>query len=324
MKPSTAHPGTVEAARPTEAGAPFTSDVLQRTLEGPLPAIEATLDRWLCPRPEQPPALLAAMRYAALGGGKRIRPVLAWHAARAAGGPGEAALAAGCSIELVHAFSLVHDDLPALDNDDLRRGLPTLHRHAGEAMAILAGDQLLVESFARIMDEPGLSDHARLALTRELAAATGSMVYGQVFDTLGGLPHDLSEEARLRLVHGNKTGAIIRAACRMGALSAGASAPVQDAITAYADAIGLMFQVVDDLIDATQTSEHAGKRTGKDAEMGKLTYPGVLGVEATRAEVTRLQRIALAALGPIPTLAPQGDAAEGLRTLCNYMATRTK
>ncbi len=324
MKPSSEQSGTVEAARSTGVVAQPEASLLLRTLEGPLPAIEATLDRWLSPRPDQPAALLAAMRYAALGGGKRIRPVLAWHAARAAGGLAEASLAAGCAIELVHAFSLVHDDLPALDNDDLRRGLPTLHRHAGEAMAILAGDQLLVESFARIMDEPGLTDQARLSLTRELAGATGSMVYGQVFDTLGGLPHDLSEEARLRLVHRNKTGALIRAACRMGALSAGASAPVLEAITAYADAIGLMFQVVDDLIDATQTSEHAGKRTGKDAEMGKLTYPGVLGVEATRTEVARLQRVALAALEPIPALAPRGDGAVGLRTLCNYMATRTK
>jgi len=304
--------------------------MVARTLDGPLPAVEATLDRWLAARADQPPALLSAMRYATLGAGKRLRPVLAWHAAVAAGGTGEASLAAGCAIELIHAFSLVHDDLPALDNDDLRRGRPTLHRHAGEAMAILAGDQLLVAAFERIMDEPGLADGARLALTRELARATGAMIDGQVFDTLGGLPASMDEDARLRLVHRNKTGALIRAACRMGALSvmadagSAASPKLLDAITAYGDAVGLMFQVVDDLIDATQTSEHAGKRTGKDAEMGKLTYPGVLGIEATRAEVERLRMAAELALKPVPALAHSGDGGEGLRTLCNYMAARTK
>lgn len=311
--------------------------MVARTLDGPLPAVEATLDRWLAARADQPPALLSAMRYATLGAGKRLRPVLAWHAAVAAGGTGEASLAAGCAIELIHAFSLVHDDLPALDNDDMRRGRPTLHRHAGEAMAILAGDQLLVAAFERIMDEPGLADGARLALTRELARATAAMIDGQVFDTLGGLPASMDEEARLRLVHRNKTGALIRAACRMGALSVTcdtsvtsvtpaptASPKLLDAITAYGDAVGLMFQVVDDLIDATQTSEHAGKRTGKDAEMGKLTYPGVLGIEATRAEVERLRVAAELALKPVPALAPSGDGGEGLRTLCNYMAARTK
>jgi len=315
------------ASLPMDDARPSAAEV-SCTLDAPLPAVEATLDRWLVPRADRPDALVAAMRYATLGAGKRLRPVLAWHAAvaaGAAGGSGEASLTAGCAIELVHAFSLVHDDLPALDNDDLRRGRPTLHRHAGEAMAILAGDQLLVEAFERIMDEPGLADATRLSLARELARATGSMVDGQVFDTLGGLPHALDEEARLRLVHRNKTGALIRAACRMGAMSVISVPPaLLDAITAYGEAVGLMFQIVDDLIDATQTSEHAGKRTGKDAEMGKLTYPGVLGIEATRAEVERLRAAAESALEPVAALAPAGDGGRGLRTLCNYMASRTK
>jgi geranylgeranyl pyrophosphate synthase len=289
--------------------------------------IEKSLDAWLGPRPDLPPALLEAMRYATLGAGKRLRPALAWHASVAAGGRGEDALAAGCAIELVHAFSLVHDDLPALDNDDLRRGRPTLHRYAGEAMAILAGDQLLIEAFARIAEEPGLSDTARATLLRELASASSRMVYGQVYDTLAGLPDALDARGRLVLVHRNKTGALIGAACRMGALSArpasaahGDSVPALalGAITRYADAIGLMFQVVDDLIDATQTSEHAGKRTGKDAEQGKLTYPGVLGVEGTRAEVRRLHAESVDALAGL------GSKADGLRTLANLMAERTR
>lgn len=318
--------------------------------------------------PGAPEALTRALRYALLGGGKRLRPVLAWECAGAVGGMPEWSLPAGAAVEMVHAFSLVHDDLPAIDNDDMRRGKPSLHRHAGEALAILAGDAMLAGAFellasvelqaastphspgraaprflsgvAGVMEAAG-EPSLRLALIGELVAATTAMIRGQVWDTAGGLPRGLSDVERLRLVHRNKTGALIRAACRMGAMcgyrrnpdlspgsrprrSPGADEATDErdrrvaAITAYGEAMGLMFQVVDDLIDATQSPEHAGKATGKDEAAGKLTYPGVMGIEGTRCEVERLRTEALRSVEPL------GDAAAGLRELCDRMARRTK
>lgn len=321
----------------------------------PVESIEAHLRtsiRW----PGAPRALVKAAEYALLAGGKRLRPALAWFSAEAVGGMGEESLPAGAAVEMVHAFSLVHDDLPAIDNDDMRRGRPTLHKHAGEAMAILAGDALLAGAFdgvlrlplhqgyvSRIAGEPALAqilavgaamgadlqrrDDAdsllRAELARELAAAASAMIEGQVWDTMGGLPAGLTPQESLRLIHTRKTGALLAASCRMGALCA--LGPFRTdrrqaalaAIDAYGAAIGLMYQIVDDLIDATQDAAHAGKRTGKDAAAGKLTYPGVLGVEASKAEVSRLHAEALEALGPL------GDRAAGLASLTGYLATRT-
>jgi geranylgeranyl pyrophosphate synthase len=225
------------------------------------------------------------------------------------------ALPAGAAVELIHAFSLVHDDLPSMDNDDMRRGRPTLHRHAGEAMAILAGDAMMSMAFQCLADR--VPDGLLAAhLTRELAAATGRMIAGQVYDTLA--QPDGDDLTRLRLIHQNKTGALIRAACVMGAVSAGASDSAAGAIGEFGESIGLMFQVVDDLLDVESTAEHAGKRTRKDADAGKLTYPRLLGVEASRKEVDRLRTAAMHALGPL------GPKADGLRALCEVMATRTR
>ncbi|MFG0305639.1 MAG: polyprenyl synthetase family protein, partial [Phycisphaerales bacterium JB040] len=232
-----------------------------------------------------------AVRYALLGGGKRMRPVLAWLSAEAVGGRGEASLPAGCAIELVHAFSLVHDDLPAMDDDDLRRGRPTLHRHAGEAMAILAGDAMLALAFGVL---EGIGDVGlRARVQAELIAGTVGMINGQVYDTVGGFEASLGAEDRLRLIHRNKTGALIRAACRAGGRLGGADASSLEALTRFGEIVGLQFQVLDDLLDATGTSEEVGKRTGKDAAAGKLTYPGVLGVERTRAIARELHAEAL-------------------------------
>lgn len=293
-------------------------------LFSPLPLFEAFLaQRLASSRTDRPPALTEALTYAALSGGKRIRPLLCWHACVACLGHGESSLVAGAAIEMVHAFSLVHDDLPALDNDDLRRGRPTLHRHAGEAMAILAGDQLLVEAFDTLLHAPGPTPALRLALARELSDATSRMVGGQVYDTLGNLPANLDPHAQLRLIHENKTGALIRAACRMGALSAlpnpdaAESDPRFSAIDAYASSLGLAFQIVDDLIDVTQTSEHAGKRTGKDQAGGKLTYPIVLGLDRSRTEVDRLRSHALDSLRTL------GQPADDLRALASLICERT-
>lgn len=292
------------------------------SLTRPLGTVEAYFARCV-DSSGMPQALADAVRYSFLGPGKRLRPLLAWHACAAVGpmgnldAAGEPALPAAAAVELVHCFSLVHDDLPGLDNDDLRRGRPTLHKATSEAMAILAGDAMLTLAFSvltRSITAPGLAS----ALVNELSAATGAMIAGQVHDTLGGFPDGLDDQDKLRLIHTNKTGALIRASIRMGALCAHPLPSALSALSRYADAVGLMFQIVDDLLDVTQTTEHLGKKAGKDIDAGKLTYPGVLGVDRSRAEVTRLRGEAIGALAP---LGPQAGA---LRDLADYLAVRSR
>ena len=288
--------------------------------------LDGFVDRHVSPAP-----LREAVRYALLGGGKRLRPLLAWHCGVAAAGDpdaGAATLPAGAAVELVHAFSLVHDDLPAMDNDDLRRGRPTLHVHAGETIAILAGDAMLALAFSAIScpfdgDDP-LPPAVCCRLVDELTRGTSSMIAGQVFDTVGGFEPGESDADRVDRIHELKTGALLRAACRMGAIAAmreadgGALADRLDTIDRYAGAIGLMFQIVDDLIDVEQSDEHTGKRTGKDADAGKLTWPAVHGVEASRAKIGSLLDEARAAAGSL------GDHAGVLRDLAAYLARRTR
>lgn len=232
-----------------------------------------------------PANLHDAINYAVLGGGKRLRPALAWFSSIACGGSGEDAIQAGIAVELIHAFSLVHDDLPAMDDDDLRRGRPTLHIHTNEPMAILAGDAMLSLAYEAVLD----LDHAARSgqLIAELAQGTRSMIVGQVYDTLGWLP-DVSPEDQLKLIHRNKTGALLTASCRMGAISAQATDQQLELITQYAQAIGLQFQIVDDLLDAQGCAHEVGKATGKDVAAGKLTYPGILGVQRSKAIVQDL------------------------------------
>ncbi len=270
-----------------------------------------------------PANLRAACRHAVLSGGKRLRPILVIECARAAWDAGsegsprdpvEAALPAAVAMEFVHAFSLVHDDLPALDNDLLRRGQPTCHVAFGEALAILAGDCLL--GLAPIA--AAASAHHGAEIAQELMRATVRMINGQVYDTLRVFPEGLSERERLELVHHNKTGALLECSCRIGALAVGADDATLQRLTDYGRAIGLMFQVVDDLIDATQSAEHAGKATGKDAAAGKLTYPGVHGIQGSRDEIERLRRSAM------DTLAPLGARAERLAALVQFLASRTR
>ncbi|TVQ32974.1 MAG: polyprenyl synthetase family protein [Phycisphaeraceae bacterium] len=280
----------------------------------------ALVDRAMAERfsaADLPVNLREAVEYALLAGGKRTRPVLLLESCEAVGGRAEDAMPAAMAIELIHAFSLVHDDLPAMDDDDLRRGRPTLHIRSGEAMAILAGDAMMSLAFQVICEN--VSDGVAAAkLVGELASGTTAMIAGQVYDTLGGFEKNLDDRARLALVHRNKTGALIRAACRMGAISGGADDSTLGALTNFGDAIGLMFQVVDDLLDIEQTAEHTGKRTNKDHEAGKLTYPGVWGVEASRREVARLHEEAISALAPL------GDEAAPLRDICHFLAVRTR
>lgn len=295
------------------------TDVDVAALLEPARTVEAYLARCLEQR-AVPQNLRDALKYAVLGGGKRLRPVLVVRACEAAGGEPDDAIVPAAAIEMIHCFSLAHDDLPAMDDDELRRGRPTLHVHAGEAMAILAGDALTSLAFELIatrIDEPALA----AALTRELATATTDMIAGQVYDTLPPADGDaaaLTDLERLQRIHRHKTGALLRCACRMGAHCAGADATRLEALTRYAETVGLMFQVVDDLLDVTESAEQLGKASHKDAAAGKLTYPGLLGIEASREEVRRLQREAHAALEPL------GRSAQPLRDLCDYMAVRDR
>lgn len=300
----------------------------ERTAPGELPSwlsvpvadVEKAMDGALASL-DLPANLLDATRYALLGGGKRLRPMLAVHCCYAAGGRYEQALLAAGAVEMVHAFSLVHDDLPALDNDDLRRGRPTLHVARGEAMAILAGDGLMSIAF-QTLASGAYPDGLAGLLCRELAEGTTRMIGGQVLDTLGGFPDGLSARQALEMIHKNKTGALIRASCRMGAMCAlwkngSVDANALRAITVYGEAVGLMFQIVDDLLDVEQSAEHTGKRTSKDIEAGKRTFPGVIGAEASRREIAQLRAHATGAIGMF------GDRARGLTHLCDYLAVRT-
>lgn len=269
---------------------------------------------------EFPKNLREAVRYAVLGGGKRLRPALAWYSSIACSGTGEDSINAGIAVELVHAFSLVHDDLPALDNDDLRRGRPTLHVHTDEPMAILAGDALLSLAYESVLDCENDTLSHRLA--SELAKGTRAMIIGQVYDTLGGLPQEAAPEDQLRLIHRNKTGALLTASCRMGAICGRATDHQLELITHYAQAIGLQFQIVDDLLDIEGSIEHVGKTTGKDAAAGKMTYPGVLGVRRSREIIEDLAQQASQALESLD-LCSNGSI-DPLRQLGDLLTTRTQ
>ncbi len=278
--------------------------------------VEAYLESWLEERP-LPDNLRRAMLYSALAPGKRMRPMLTIHSCVAVGGSAADAMPAAAAIEMIHAFSLVHDDLPAMDDDDLRRGRPTLHKHAGEAMAILAGDGLQGLAVELVLQRLQPAELAA-AVCLELAQGCNDMIAGQVYDTLPESAESLSAEKKLELIHRNKTGALIRASCRMGALCGGADETEVAVLTKYGETVGHMFQVVDDLLDVTQTTEHLGKTAGKDVVQQKLTYPALLGIEGTRKKIRQLHETAL------ESIAALDGRAEPLRELCNFLAVRTK
>ena len=275
---------------------------------------ESALERALATRSESP-GLEAAMRYAVLGGGKRLRPLLAYAAGHAFGSAPERLDAAAVSVELIHAFSLVHDDLPAMDDDDLRRGRPTVHVAFDVATAILAGDALHALAFTVLAQAP-LEAEVRIALVEELARASGAagMCAGQALDMAAtGQVLDLG---RLERLHSLKTGALIRAAVRMGAISAGASQAEIRPLDVYANALGLAFQIRDDILDVEGDATQLGKTAGKDLAQGKSTYPGLLGMERSRQRLQELSSEMAAALGPL------GRAADGLRTLAEFAVAR--
>jgi geranylgeranyl diphosphate synthase type II len=263
-----------------------------------------------------PARLAMAMRHSVLGGGKRLRPVLCVMAVEACGGALEAALPAACALEMVHTYSLIHDDLPAMDDDDLRRGRPTCHKAFDEATAILAGDGLLTLAFEVVAREvrPG---QAALRCVRILAEAAGpsGMLAGQMADLEAegrteaeGRPAEATLAA-LEAIHRRKTGALLRAPLSMGAAIAEAPEPCAEALDRYGTAVGLAFQIVDDLLDVQGDESKLGKRVGKDSELGKWTYPRFLGVDGSRRRARQLAEEAVAAL---ELFGPRGDSLRGL------------
>lgn len=254
-----------------------------------------------------PQSIHEGMRYAIFAGGKRLRPVLALAAAEACQGTVDLALPAACAVELMHTYSLVHDDLPAMDDDDLRRGRPTCHKVYGEGMAVLIGDALLTESFTILAQSQPTDRYSLRDLMLELSHCGGSrkLIGGQVLD-LEGEGQDLTE-ARLIQIHQNKTAALLTTSLRLGGMTANAS-PVQlEALSSFGMNLGLAFQVIDDILDVTQSTEQLGKTAGKDLAVNKATYPAIVGLEESREEAGRLTRDALAALEP---LGPQGSRLE--------------
>ena len=281
-------------------------------------AVEATLEAALPTAATIPCVLHAAMRHSVFAGGKRIRPLLCRAAAEAvAGAPVPAALIPAAALEMVHTYSLIHDDLPALDNDDLRRGVPTCHKVYGEATAILAGDALLTAAFAHLATaEP---DATALALIRALCRAAGTplgMVGGQMAD-LQAANEDTTPE-RLRYIHANKTAALIRAALVMGGVSAGATPAQLDGLATAGEEAGQAFQIVDDILDVEGESAVLGKTAGKDATQRKATYPAVFGLEQSRAEAQRHTQQALAPLQGF------GAAAAPLQGLIRHLVARQR
>lgn len=289
---------------------------LQEYLSEKRALVDAALDANLPPATTLPPTIHEAMRYAVLGGGKRIRPIVAIAAAEAVGATVEPLLAHLCAIELIHTYSLVHDDLPPLDNDDLRRGRKTTHVVFGEAMGILTGDALLTEAFSWLARPiAGLEPARQLRAIAEVASAIDStgMIGGQVADIVAERTQEAStdREALLReleFIHRNKTGKLFTASVVLGGLLGGATEEQLGALRRYADALGLAFQIVDDLLDIEESSATLGKTAGKDVEQGKLTWPALLGPGSARAEVGRLLAEALEnadmITGPVNYLAP--------------------
>ncbi|HEY4089314.1 MAG TPA: farnesyl diphosphate synthase [Bryobacteraceae bacterium] len=245
--------------------------------------VDAALDRLTPPESAHPTTIHRAMRHSLFAGGKRIRPILCISAAAAVNKDAPDIMNAACSLEMIHTYSLIHDDLPALDNDDFRRGKPTCHKVFGEAMAILAGDSLFTLAIQTLSVMENTEPARVVALIRELSFASGTvdgMIGGQVTDIEGERQPPTPE--LLDSIHRAKTGALLRASVRMGGIAAGANAPQLDALSQYGEHAGLAFQIVDDILDVEESSEALGKTAGKDEAQGKITFPAVYGLERSR------------------------------------------
>jgi geranylgeranyl diphosphate synthase, type II len=289
---------------------------LKRYLAARQKEVDRALDRFLPKASAKPATIHKSMRYSLFAGGKRLRPILCLAAAEACGGKIGTALPLACAVECVHTYSLIHDDLPSMDDDDFRRGRPTCHKIFGDGIAVLAGDALLTIAFEIVSRAKPTSRYTMSILLREIAVAAGSrkLVAGQVAD-LEAEGHK-TDRAQLRYIHENKTAAILTTTVRLGAMSANADAKKLRAITKYGRALGLAFQIIDDILDVTQTSEKLGKSAGKDVAAKKATYPGVIGLDESRSEARRLTRQAHNALSIF------GEKAETLHALANYLLER--
>jgi geranylgeranyl diphosphate synthase, type II len=279
-------------------------------------AVDRALDRFLPRATAKPATIHRAMRYSLFAGGKRLRPILAIAAAEACGGAAEPALPAACAVECIHTYSLIHDDLPCMDDDDLRRGRPTAHKVFGEGVAVLAGDGLNTFAFEILAHAEATARHPMAVLIRELAEASGSrwLIGGQVADLEGeGKKHTGAE---LRYIHRCKTAALLTASIRLGAMSANVTPARLRSLTDFGQALGLAFQVIDDILDVTQTTEKLGKTAGKDVAATKATFPAIYGLERSRVEARRLTAAAHRALRPL------GESAARLREIADYMLAR--
>jgi len=282
--------------------------------------VDAALEQYLPREEERPQSIHKAMRYSIFAGGKRVRPVLMLAACEAVGGRIDKAMPAACAMEMIHTYSLIHDDLPAMDDDDFRRGRPTNHKVFGEAIAILAGDGLLTEAF-KLMSDPrfagGIDPAARLRVIHEIATSAGTygMVGGQVVDMESEGKPDM-DLPTVQYIHTHKTGALIKASVVAGALLGGADQQQLAAILRYGEAAGLAFQIADDILDIEGTTEEIGKDAGSDEARGKATYPAVMGLAAAKQEAQAMMDEAMLALEPL------GAAAEPLREIARYIVER--
>ncbi|HTQ55230.1 MAG TPA: farnesyl diphosphate synthase [Bryobacteraceae bacterium] len=279
--------------------------------------VDAHLDRLVPPESTPPATIHRAMRYSLFAGGKRIRPILCLEAAATVAGPSDAALTPACALEFIHTYSLIHDDLPALDNDDYRRGKLTCHKVFGDAMAILAGDSLLTLAFEVLAAMHTTPPDRKARMIAELATAAGTvggMIAGQVADLEGeGQP---PTAPLLESIHRAKTGALLRASLRLGAICAGAAGAQYEALSRYGEHIGLAFQIVDDILDVEESSEALGKTAGKDAQQHKITFPAVYGVPESHRMAEAECRLAH------ETLAPFGVRAARLHELADLIVHR--
>lgn len=298
----------------------MSNDSLKDYIKASQDRVNTRLDFWLERQEKLAPKLVEAIRYATFNGGKRVRPVLAFAAAEALGGSADDAIDAACALEMVHSYSLVHDDLPAMDDDDLRRGQPTCHIAFDEATAILAGDSLQCLAFEVLANSPlaVMTDPIKVKMIQALSLASGTagMAGGQALD-LEGENKQLSLEG-LERIHRHKTGQLIRAAVKMGALAAPHHTPEQiEALDEYADAIGLAFQVWDDVLDVIGDTATLGKPQGADQALNKSTYPQLLGLEEAKAHAFQLNERALNALATFD------HKADTLRALSEYIVSRS-
>jgi geranylgeranyl diphosphate synthase, type II len=290
---------------------------LKKYLEERLRLVDTALDHALPAETVRPATIHKAMRYSLFAGGKRLRPILCLAACEAISGKVKDAVPSACAVEMIHTYSLIHDDLPAMDNDDFRRGKPTCHKVFGEGIAILAGDGLLTQALEVVARSKPQKRYASADFVLELARAAGSLelIAGQVED-LEGENRKISYDD-LRYIHEHKTAALIRSSVRLGAMAGNATPAQLKAITAYGHGLGVAFQIIDDILDVTATTEQLGKTAGKDLKSNKSTYPSLLGLEKSRVEAERWTKSTLKA---VDTLGARGEA---LNALAGYLLKRT-